>query len=329
MTSRVIVIGSINVDLVVTAGRLPHAGETVIGGRFARHDGGKGGNQAVAAARLGAPTWLVAAVGDDAFGAGAREALAAEGVRLDEVLAVAGEPTGVALIVVAEGGENLIAVASGANAALDQAHVTAALGRLGPRPGDVVLVGHEIPTAAARAALRLARANGATTILNPAPAGDLDRGTFALADILTPNRQELATLVAAEWHRLGRPGSPPGDPAIAARTLLERNAQGDGPGAVLVTLGDAGALLLTGAGGPEEIHAPAVAAVDAVGAGDALNGALAAALAMARPLGEAARLAVTAASMSTTQPGARGGLPGMAALEAQLAGRAGQVLSPD
>jgi ribokinase len=321
VSGRVIVVGSINVDLVVTAPVLPHAGETVTGGRFTRHDGGKGGNQAVAAARLGAETWLVAALGDDTFGAEARDALAAEGVRLDEVLSIPGVPTGVALIVVAEGGDNLIAVASGANATLDQVQVTAALGRLGPRPGDVVLVGHEIPTAAARAGLRLGRLAGATTILNPAPAGDLDRSTFGLADIVTPNRHELATLVAAEWHRLGRPGSPPGDPAAAARTLLERNAQGGGAAAVLVTLGDAGALLLTSTGEADEVRAPAVHAVDAVGAGDALSGALAAALADGRPLAEAARRAVLAASMSTTQPGARSGLPDTAALEAALAGR--------
>src|SRR5919109_1761119 len=147
---RVIVVGSINIDLVATVPTLPRPGETVTGGRLARHDGGKGGNQAVAAARLGAETWLIAAVGRDAFGADALAALAADGVHTEGVRTVAEAPTGVALIMVGADGENLIAVASGANALLTPEHVRDGLAALAPGSGDVVLVGHEIPTASAR-----------------------------------------------------------------------------------------------------------------------------------------------------------------------------------
>jgi ribokinase len=316
MTGRVIVIGSVNIDLVVTAPELPRPGETVTGGAFARHHGGKGGNQAVAAARLGVPTWFIGAVGDDPFGAEARDALATEGVHVDHLLAPDGAPTGVALIVVDGSGENLIAVASGANGEVEAGEVEAALRALEPQRGDVVLVGHEIPTTAARAGLRLARERGAATIFNPAPASGIDRSLFGLADVVTPNRHELATLVAGEWQRLGRPGSAPPDPADAAASLIQRNAQGDGTGAVLVTLGASGAILVARGEVPLEIAAPKVRAVDTVGAGDALNGALAAGLAEGRSLPDATRRAVAAATLSTTRPGARGGLPTLAELAA-------------
>src|SRR6476469_4810622 len=170
MPGRVLVVGSVNIDLVVSVDHLPRPGETVTGGRFARHHGGKGANQAVAAARLGASTAFIGAVGDDAFGPEARAALDTEGVDTTELLAVPGTPTGVALIVVDAAGENSIAVAGGANAALTVDDVRAGLARLVPTRGDVVLVGLEIPADVARAALEAGRTAGATTILNPAPA---------------------------------------------------------------------------------------------------------------------------------------------------------------
>jgi len=244
MTSRVIVVGSVNVDLVVTAGRLPEPGETVTGGTYSRHHGGKSANQAVAAARLGAATLFVGAIGDDAFGHEARAALEAEEIDVTGLRVHQHEATGVAVIVVDAGGENLIAVASGANATLTPSDVTEALERLSAGLGDVVLVGCEIPLPTVREALRSGSAAGARTILNPAPADGLDRSIFGLADILTPNRVELASIVAAEAHRQGR-ASPAGSPERAARALLERNAEGDGVGeAVLVSLGPAGAILV-------------------------------------------------------------------------------------
>ena len=289
MTARVIVVGSVNIDLVITVGALPAPGETVIGGHFARHHGGKGGNQAVAAARLGARTSFVGAVGDDDFGRSARSALEADGVDVGELRTLSDSPTGVAFILVDANGENSIAVASGANSALTPEHVATSIARLRPGQGDVVLVGHEISTTAARAALQAGRDAGATTILNPAPATGLDGSTVALADIVTPNEGELATLAGA---------------GIAPNTLL-------------VSRGARGATLRTPMRA-SHIDALPVEAVDTVGAGDTLNGALAAALAAGRSLDEAARRAVAAASLAVTRRGAREGMPTAGDLEAAL-----------
>lgn len=287
-SGRVIVVGSVNIDLVVTTDRLPGPGETVTGGRLARHHGGKGGNQAVAAARLGAEVAFVGAVGDDAFGDEARAALALDGVDLAELITVPGVSTGVALILVDAKGENLISVASGANGEVEPETVVAALGRLRIGSGDVVLVGHEIPTRSVAAALAAGRGAGAMTILNPAPADGLDAATLASADVLTPNERELEIL--------RRAGLPTG-------------------GAWLVSLGADGARL-EASGTAVSIPALPVRAVDTVGAGDTLNGALAAALAAGHELEAAARRAVAAASLSVTRAGAREGMPTTAELEA-------------
>ena len=241
MSGRVLVVGSVNIDLVVRAERLPEPGETVLGGTFGRFHGGKGGNQAVAAARLGAEVALVAALGADTFGDEALEALAGQGVHTSAVYRLDGSATGVALILVDAKGENLIAVAPGANAAVTEAQVPDALGALEPVPGDVVLVVHEIPTGPARAALRLGRERGATTVLNPAPATGLDRAIIALADVLTPNRGELARLASGDARRSGRTTTGAEDPIRAARTLLEATSEGPGVGrAILVSLGAVG-----------------------------------------------------------------------------------------
>ena len=289
MSGRVLVVGSVNIDLVVTADRLPAPGETVIGGRFAQHHGGKGGNQAVAAARMGAPTAFIGAVGDDDFGRAARAALENEGIDVSELLTVPDVPTGVALILVDARGENSIAVAGGANGAVTPRAVEESLRGLGPEAGDVVLVGHEIPTISAAAALRVGRTARATTILNPAPAAGLDAETVGLADLVTPNEGELAML----------------------------RAVGIDPERVLVSRGADGADLRTE---DAQLHIAAldVVAVDTVGAGDTLNGALAAALALGRPLDDAARRAVAAASLAVTKAGAREGMPTVDEVEAAL-----------
>ncbi len=321
MSGRVVVVGSVNVDLVLRAERLPVPGETVTGGVFERHDGGKGANQAVAAARLGRPTLFIGALGDDAFGHEARRVLEREGVDTSAVRTIPGQATGVALILVDRQGENLIAVASGANGLLDGPSVREALGRLGSLRGDVVLVSHEIPTATVREALRIARAEGALTILNPAPAAGLDRSTLGLADFLTPNRSELAALTAAETRRAGRRQGAGKDPAQLARELIEPSAEGPGVGqAVIVTLGSAGALLVRAERPDQPIEVPAfkVRPLDTTGAGDAFNGALAAGLAAGRSLEEAVRRAVVAGALATTRVGAREGMPSAAELEAAL-----------
>jgi ribokinase len=296
---RVVVVGSINVDLVVAVDVLPRAGETVGGGRFARFGGGKGANQAVAAARLGARVAIAGAVGEDAFGDDALRELEAEGIDVSRVARVP-EPTGVALIAVDARGENQIAVASGANATLDAAIVRDALDALlappaasgadSPSPG-VVLLGHEVPEAAVVAGAEAAAAAGWRVVLNPAPARALDDRVLAAGALLTPNASEAEHLTGES------------DPKAAARALHERTGA-----PVLITLGAAGALLLDG-GDARRLPAPRVDAVDTTGAGDAVNGALAAELAAGRPLEDAARFALAAAALSTRAQGARGGMP--------------------
>jgi len=223
--------------------------------------------------------------------------------------------------------ENLIAVAPGANGDVRASHVTAALGRLVPGPRDVVLVCSEIPRDGVGAALEIGRQRGATTILNPAPADDLDAATLALADVLTPNETELAILAGprAAW----------GGPELAARHLLAGRSAADAPPAgrgaagppagvrvpaVVVTLGAAGALIVRAGSPAVAVPAPSVHPVDTTGAGDTFNGALAAGLADGLDLVMAVRRAVAAAALSTTRPGARGGMPTRAELEAFLAG---------
>jgi ribokinase len=279
MPGSVVVVGSINVDLVVTLERLPAPGETVIGGRFARHGGGKGANQAVAAARAGAVVRFVGAVGADDFGGEAVAELAREGIDVSAIARLEDEATGVALIAVDGAGRNQIAVASGANARVDAAMVARAVGDL--RPGDVCLLGFEIPDEAIVAAARAAAKAGAEIILNPAPARPLPDDLRGLGVVATPNADEARAL--------------DGVAAIAAHT----------GGPVIVTEGAAGAVLRDGA---TEIRlpAPAVDVVDTTGAGDAFNGVLAAGLAAGLDLRTAAERAVEAASASVRVAGARG-----------------------
>src|SRR3954468_13648245 len=262
---RVVVVGSINVDLVVSVARLPAPGETVAGGRFAQHGGGKSANQAVAAARLGAAVAFVGAVGADEMGSDAVEELSREGIDVSGVLR-ADAPTGVALIVVDRAGENQIAVASGANAEL----VVDSLDLAGT---GVVLLCHEVSEAVVSAAARAAGEAGWPGVLNPAPARA--RPEVALA-VLTPNASEAAELTGRQ------------DPSDAARELVERTGA-----AVLITLGGDGALLLEPGGTPERLPAANVDVVDTTGAGDTVNGALAAELARGASLPDAARFALT------------------------------------
>ncbi len=311
MRSRVVVVGSINVDLVVRGERLPAPGETVTGGMFSRHDGGKGANQAVAAARLGAETVLVGAVGDDDFGREARAALTREAIDL-RFVEVAPAATGVALILVAADGENLISVAPGANATVRPELVGRAFAGLGLTASDVVLVSNEIPGATVAAALTLARAAGATTILNPAPATGIGPEVLGAASIITPNRREIESLAASVG--VGTDAADRG-PSAVARALLD--AAGIA-GAVVTTLGPAGALVAERSG-VIAVPAPAVDAIDATGAGDAFNGCLAASLAAGLDLATAVRRAVVAGALATTRTGAREGMPGAAALDEAVA----------
>jgi ribokinase len=285
MSAHVIAAGSINADLVVTLPRLPGAGETVAGGEFTRHGGGKSANAAVAAARMGARVTMVGAVGDDDLGSDAVAALEAEGIDASAVARLDGVATGVALIAVDDAGENQIAVASGANAVLDAGTVEAAVRAAGD---GVLLLNHEVAEAVVLAA---ARAAAGRIVLNPAPARAIADELCALRPLLTPNAGEAAEITGRD------------DPEEAARELAARTGA-----PVLVTLGAQGVLLLDG-DERELLPAPPVEVVDTTGAGDAFNGALAAALAGGAPLREAAALAVAAASLSVRAAGAREGMP--------------------
>jgi ribokinase len=282
------VIGAINVDLVVMCERLPRPGETVTGGTFAQHHGGKGGNQAVAAARaLGARgrAAIVGAVGDDALGTAAIDALLADGVE-PAVLRTPDERTGVAVIVVDARGENQIAVAPGANARVEPRRVRESLAELRPR---LVLASLEVPPDAVRAAGAWCAAAGAPLMLNPAPASAAAAGLAGLATYLTPNETEIGAL-----------GGPP-------------------EGVVVVETRGPGGARIHRDGAVEEVPAPVVDARDTTGAGDCFNGVLAAGLLEGLDLGEAVRRAVVAAALSVTRPGAREGMPTRAEIEAALA----------
>jgi ribokinase len=286
-----LVLGAINVDLVVSGAPLPKPGETVTDGEFARHHGGKSGNQATAAARALAGTGHVAmlgAVGDDELGLAARAALEAEGIDVSYVRTSADNPTGVALIAVDQRGQNQISVAPGANRdvgdpidALDDAHPV------------LVLASCEIPYETLTAAAEWCSTNSATFILNPAPVHPRLRELLDHTRVVTPNNGEVTEL------------SPASEDAVAAAHALRERTPGL---AVLVTMGEAGAYLLD-EDGEWGIPAPSVHAVDATGAGDCFNGVLAAGLLEGLPLREAAARAVAAATMSTTVPGARDGMP--------------------
>lgn len=290
-----IVIGSLNVDLVVRVAHLPAPGETVTEGTFARHFGGKGANQAVAAARLGAAVTLVGAVGDDAFGADSLADLVAEGIDVSRVSVLPGTPTGVALIAVGERGENQIVVASGANSDLDGAAVHAAL--QGITGAAVLLTNLEVPDTAVVAGAQAAAELGWQIVVNPAPARKLPDRLLACHPILVPNEGEARVLSGAA------------DAGEAARRLAAQTAA-----PVIVTLGADGALVQPPDGEATRIAAPHVEVADTTGAGDAFAGALAAELARGSTLPDAARFAAVAAALSVTGAGARGGMPARAAV---------------
>lgn len=289
---RVIVVGSINVDFTVHAPSLPGPGQTVVGGTFARRGGGKGANQAVAAARAGAEVILIGAVGADDLGAAALVELSNEGIDTSRCHQFANASTGIALIVVDRKGDNQIAVASGANRAFSVRDFHAAIAALSLEKGDVIVTGFELEDDVVMAAISWAVSRGARALLNPAPARVFDPAMLGARPILTPNQHEAAGLTGTT------------DPEQAARALQDRTSA-----PVIVTLGPNGALLMELHGAMTMIPALPVDAIDATGAGDALNGIFAAELAAGTPIELAVRRAVIGASLSTTKPGARAGLP--------------------
>jgi ribokinase len=279
----VVVVGSVNVDLVVAVERIPRPGETVIGGHFSRHPGGKGSNQAAAAVRLGARTYFVGLVGDDEFGRLARADLADAGVDTTG-LGTTQAATGIASILVDEAGENCIAVASGANGELTPQQVSAALQDIDESTA-VLITGFEIPEAAVLTAAQLAHERGWPVVVNPAPARPVPANLLSKIDLLTPNEHEVRLLAGSATH------------------LLQAGVK-----AVAVTQGRDGATVYTR---ERTWHQPAypVHAVDTTGAGDAFSAAAAVALARGLPLADAIRQAAVAAALSTRAPGARAALP--------------------
>jgi ribokinase len=300
----VCVVGSLNMDLVVKAPRFPAAGETVTGATFATFPGGKGANQAVAAARLGARVAMVGRVGADAFGAQLIEGLKAEGIDATRVLVDRTAPTGVASITVDRAGENAIVVASGANARLSADDVEAAAGLIGS--AQVLLLQLEVPLDAVMRAARLGRAGGAIVCLDPAPAAPLPAECYPLLDIIDPNETEARILT-------GLPTSTIPETERAAQALIQRGAR-----AAVVKLGERGAVYLSSAGGS---HVPAipVTPVDTTAAGDAFAAALGVALGEGKTLAEAVRFATRAAALKVTRMGARA-LPTRAEVDALAAG---------
>ncbi len=293
---RLVVAGSVNLDLVVRTARFPAPGETLTGAGFATYGGGKGANQAVAAARLGARVAFVGAVGDDPFGAELRAGLAREGLELDGLAVDAALPSGVAVITVRRDGENQIVVAPGANAALDAAAVAARL------PGaDALLLQLEVPLTAVIAAARAAREAGVRTVLNAAPARDLPGELLAGLDVLVVNRVEAAQLAGGD-----------AEPAALAERLLARGVR-----AVVLTLGADGAMWRDADGLLVQRVEP-VEVVDTTGAGDAFCGALATRLAEGASAGEALRFACAAGALACAGAGAQPALPRRAEVDARL-----------
>ena len=309
---RVVVVGAVNVDLIMRLPQLPAPGQTVLGGQLSRAEGGKGANQAVAAARVGARTYLVGAVGT-ADSAESLTALASEGVNVAGVKRVAGR-TGQAFVLVDKAGENQIGVALGANARLSPRHVRAALRDLHLTAADVVVLSFEVPAAALRAAASAATEAGSRLVVNPAPTRPRSLDLLVNA-IATPNVHELANL-AAGVPDLARPGTD----AMKLATALARHVKG----VVVTTLGRDGALLADPRHGSiVAIPGHRVEARDTTGAGDTFTGVLAASLAAGHGLASGVRRAVAASALAVTADGARTGMPTAAAVDALAAHRSG------
>ncbi len=311
MAARVTVVGSYAVGMTLRTDRFPVAGETRHGTDFDMGPGGKGSNQAIQAARMGADTALVTCIGRDAFGDEALAMYAREGVDTSHV-ARSDRNTGVGFIVLDDSGQNVIVLDMGANHELTVADVDAAADRIGS--SGAFLTQFEVPAECALAGLRIARAAGVPAILNPAPARSLPREALGDVDILTPNQSELRIL-------LGLAADDPADDLALCRELLAA-----GVGTVVMTRGEHGALIVRG---DEAIAVPSIGVevVDTTGAGDAFNGTLATALAAGGSLEDAVRRATIAGALACRTLGVVPGLPSAVELEDALASRPGAEAS--
>ncbi len=307
----VLVVGSLNVDLVVRAPRQPRPGETLTGDGFASGQGGKGANQAVAAARMGVPVAMIGRVGDDHHGRQMLTALRHDGIDVEAVGIDDALPTGVAAIVVSHDGENSIVVVPGANHALSVAHIDAQAARLAA--ARVVVAQLETPLAVVFHALQAARRGGAVTLLNAAPAAALSAEQLQAVGWLVVNEGEAAML-------LGTPVADVAQARTAAQALRARGA--GGPGDVVITLGAQGVVHAGAEGVTHHAASPVKAVVDTTGAGDTFVGVLAAGLAVGLPANEALRRGQAAAAIAVTRHGAQSAMPTAAEVQARLAGTA-------
>ncbi len=295
MPKTIHVFGSLNMDLVCRTPRLPQSGETILGTDFETLPGGKGANQAVAAARLGATVAMVGRVGKDAFGQQLIQGLQSAGVEASGVVVDGDAPTGVAAIAVDDAGRNTIVVVPGANGQVNGEDVNRLTTQL--QFGDILLLQFEVPLPAVIAAAQAAQAKGATVIVDPAPArDDLPPEFFKAIDILTPNQTEASQLTGMSVTDIPTATK-------AARQLVKQ-----GIGTVIIKLGDQGAVVATA---DHPFHQPALAvkAIDTVAAGDAFNGGLAVALAEGMALEEAAQFATAVAAASVMVRGAQASMP--------------------
>ena len=291
---KIVVVGSSNTDLIIKLNRIPRPGETIIGGKFASAPGGKGANQAVAAARAGGAVTLIARVGCDDMGKKAVAGFASDGINVNYVSWDRANPSGVALIFVGQDGENSIAVASGANERLSPTDVRRAAKAF--RGVRVLVLQLETPLDTVRTAVELAARAGVKVLLNPAPARELPGKLLEQVDILTPNEGEAEMLTGIKVRDRNAA-------ARAAEALLARGVE-----SVIITMGSRGAFV-AGREIRQMIPAYKVKAVDTTAGGDVFNGALAVALAEGRSLLAAARFATAAAAISVTRLGAQTSAP--------------------
>ena len=301
--AKILVVGSINMDLVVRVPHSPQPGETELGGDFETFPGGKGANQAVAASRMGGDVTMVGRVGNDDFGDTLIQGLVEDKVKTTHVIKDSDAPTGIAMIAVAADGENLIVVASGANLEVSTEDVNHARSLM--RETDILLLQLEVPLETVGAAIELAAAYDVPVVLNPAPAQSLSKALLANVDVLTPNRSELAMLTEEEDLEKGI-----------------QKLRAWGVKTLVVTLGSNGARVVTDEI-DQRLPSHEITAVDTTAAGDAFNGALAVALAEGKPILEAVRYGMAAGAMAATKRGAQPSLPMRDAVENLMKSQSG------
>ena len=311
MPPAIVVLGSINMDLIGAAPRLPSPGETVLGGDFSTVPGGKGANQAVAAARMGASVRMIGRVGSDTFGPQLRDNLTANGVEVTGVMQDPGAASGVAVILLDASRENRILVAGGANMRCDDTQVDAVKSAL--EGADALMLQCEIPPAVSLKAARIAREMGVRVVWDPAPADAFPPEAYAVVDVLTPNQAEAAALTGIDVTDVA-------SAEAAARALVSRGVR-----AAVVKLGEHGAFYLSDTDTFSQLDADSgyvppfgVETVDTVAAGDAFGAAMTCALADGKPLGEAVRYAAAAGALAVTRPGAQQAMPTRAEVESLL-----------